>query len=122
MLKKILPILALLYTIALAIISLLNFSNLPDIDIDNSDKYGHAIAYSLLCLIWYLAMKSFKFPKALLIAASIAIIYGIVLEVLQGALTDARIFDGYDILANSIGVAFISIIILIRNKTQVKNL
>jgi len=121
-LKKILPILALLYTIALAIISLLNFSNLPDIDIDNSDKYGHAIAYSLLCLIWYLAMKSFKFPKALLIAASIAIIYGIVLEVLQGALTDARIFDGYDILANSIGVAFISIIILIRNKTQVKNL
>ena len=122
MLNKILLVLALLYTVALAVISLLNSSNLPDINIDNSDKYGHAIAYSLLCLFWYLAMKSYKFSKALLTAASIAIIYGIILEVLQGVLTDVRISDGYDILANCIGVVFISIIILIRNKTHVKNL
>jgi VanZ family protein len=67
-------------------------------------------------------LKSFKFSKALLVAAAIAIIYGIILEVLQGTLTEGRTLDLYDVLANCIGVGFISSILIIRNKTQVKNL
>lgn len=113
---------ALLYTIALAVVSLLNSSNLPTIEAENGDKIGHAIAYSLLGLVWYLTLKALNFSKPLLVASCSAIIYGIILEVLQGTLTDARVSDIYDIVANTVGVAFISIIIMIRNKSHVKNL
>ena len=122
MLKNILLVVALLYTIALALVSLLNASNLPKIRIDNGDKFAHAIAYSLLCFMWYLVFKTHKLAKALLIAACVSIIYGILLEVLQGTLTEARVPDIYDILANCIGVAFISIILVVRNKTHIKDL
>lgn len=120
--KKVLLLLALLYTIALAVVSLLSSNNLPSIDINNADKIGHAVAYSLLCLGWYLVIKSHEIYQALLKAAIIAVIYGIILEILQGTLTEERITDEYDILANCIGVAFISIIIVIRNKTDVKKI
>ena len=113
---------ALIYTIALAVLSLINSNKIPNIEIDNSDKFFHAIAYGLLCLIWYLALKANNFSKALLMAVSIAVVYGIIIEVLQGTLTDARLADGYDILANCIGVAFISVFLMIRNKTHIKNI
>ena len=122
MLKKILLVIALLYTITLAVLSLLSSDDLPTFEVVNADKIAHIIAYALLCFLWYLFMKSTKFSKGLLIAASAALIYGIILEVLQGILTEARTPDMYDILANCIGVAFISIILVIRNKSHVKNL
>ena len=120
--KKILLVIALLYPIALAIASLLNSSNLPSIEVENMDKVVHAIAYSILGLVWYLALKVLSFSRPLLIGASGAIIYGIILEVLQETLTEVRILDIYDIVANCLGVAFISVIIMFRNKTHVKNL
>jgi VanZ family protein len=120
--NKILLSLALLYTIALAIISLLKATDLPDVDIDNGDKYAHTIAYALLCLFWYIALKANSINAALVKAVTISIIYGIILEVLQGTLTEARVTDLYDILANCIGVVFISLIIALRNKTHVKKI
>lgn len=122
MLKKILLVIALLYTIALAILSLLSSDDLPDVEFEYADKFAHTMAYALLCLLWYTVLKSFKFSKAILVASAIAIIYGIILEVLQGTLTEGRTLDLYDVLANCIGVGFISSILIIRNKTQVKNL
>lgn len=122
MLKKVLLILALLYTIALAIVSLISSNQLPKIEATNGDKIVHLVAYGILCLIWYLVLKNYKNPKPLLIASSISIFYGIILEVLQGTITEARISEGYDILANCIGVVIISIIIIIRNKTHVKKI
>lgn len=122
MFKKILLIIALFYTIALAILSLLSSDDLPGVEVEYADKIGHTVAYACLCFIWYQVLKSYKFSKALLIASAIAIIYGIILEVLQGTLTEKRILDVYDVLANCIGVGFISSILIIRNKTQVKNL
>lgn len=113
---------ALFYTIALAVLSLLSSDSMPEVEVEYADKIGHAIAYALLCFIWYLALKSNKLANAILKAAAIAIIYGIILEVLQGTLTEGRTLDVYDVLANCIGVGFISAILIIRNKTHVKNL
>jgi VanZ family protein len=122
-LKTILLVIALLYTIALAIVSLISSDNLPNLEVANSDKIAHLIAYGILCLVWYLALKNSKLSKPLLIASSIAIFYGIILEVLQGTFTAERISEGYDILANCFGVVIISIIIIIiRNKTHVKKI
>ena len=122
MLKKILLVIALLYTIALAVLSLLSSDDLPEVEVEYADKIAHAIAYALLSFLWYLSLKSFKISKALLISALIAIIYGIILEVLQGTLTVGRTLDMYDVLANCIGVVFISSILIARNKSHVKNL
>jgi VanZ family protein len=121
-LKKILLVIALLYTITLAVLSLLSSDDLPTFEVVNADKIAHIIAYALLCFLWYLFMKSTKFSKGLLIAASAALIYGIILEVLQGTFTAERISEGYDILANCLGVVIISIIIIISNKTHVKKI
>lgn len=122
MLREILLMVSVLYTIALAAISLLSIGDFPNIEIDNGDKYWHAIAYGFLCLIWYLVLTSYNILQALRIAIFIAVVYGIVLEILQGVFTGSRISDIYDILANCAGVAFISFIILVRNKTHIKNL
>ena len=122
MLKKLLLIVALFYTIALAAVSLVNAVDLPHIEINNADKYEHAMAYCLLCLLWYAVLKGFKFSKPLLMAAGFAIFYGMVLEVLQGALTVTRTPDFKDILADAVGIVFISIIIGFRNKTKYKKI
>jgi VanZ family protein len=121
-LKTILLIISILYTIALAIVSLISFENLPNLEVENSDKMAHFFTYGILCLVWYLALKNYKISKPLLVASSIAIFYGIILEVLQGTLTEERISEGYDILANCFGVVIISIIIIISNKTHVKKI
>lgn len=122
MLKKILLLLAIVSTIAIAYGSLVSSSNLPDVELDYADKFIHAFAYGFLFLIWYLALESYNIKGALLKAISISVIYGIILEVLQGTLTEARITDLYDILANCIGIVFISLIIALRNKTHVKKI
>jgi len=113
---------ALFYTLALAVVSLFNTTDLPEVDIDNGDKYAHSIAYALLCLLWYVALMINKTKAPLVKAMLISVIYGIILEVLQGALTEARHADLYDILANCVGVVFISLIITLRNKTHVKKI
>ena len=121
MLKKILLVIALLYTIALAVLSLLSSDDLPDVEVEYVDKFVHTIAYALLCLLWYSVLKSFKFSKALLVAAAIAIIYGIILEVLQGTLTIHRSLDVYDAIANSLGALLMGSLLWVKGKMQVKN-
>lgn len=122
MLRKFLLVAALLYTIALAVLSLLSSDSLPEVEVEYADKIAHTAAYGLLCFLWYFTLKSFQYSKALLIAASSVIIYGIILEVLQGTLTVGRTLDMYDVVANCIGVVFISVILMLRNKSHVKNL
>jgi VanZ family protein len=121
-LKKTLLFTSLLYTVALTTLSLLSSNDLPEIEAEYADKIFHTIAYALLSLLWYLTIKSYKIAKAWFIVASLAVIYGIIIEVIQGTLTEARTLDVYDILANCIGVGLISSIIIIRNKTHDKNL
>ena len=83
-------------------------------NIKSGDKYLHFTAYFGLTLLWYFALKDrinkkvFKFFVPLAI-----IIYGIILEVLQGGITNYRTGDFYDVVANTIGVL---IAVLLINK------
>ncbi len=105
-------ILAIIATIIIAILSL---SHIPKLNfglkIELSDKYLHSFAYFTLTLVWYFALqekiKKFKF-KYFVIAA--LIIYGIILEALQGGITNYRTADIYDILANIVGIVFAAIV------------
>ena len=107
---------AISYTIALAILSLVNVDSVSKIGIDVSDKLVHVLAYALLTLIWFYALKISSIQLKLGILALSCIIYGIILEVIQGVITTHRQADFYDVVANIVGVLIVSTVLFIKNK------
>ena len=78
-------------------------------DFSPTDKMMHLGAYFILAFVWFFYYL-FKNQdnnieiKGFLIISGIVILFGMLIEVLQGALTEYRDPDWADILANSIGV------------------
>ena len=71
------------------------------LDIDNSDKVGHLLAYAALSA-W--AVMVFARPRAWFIAALALVALGIGMEIAQGLLTEWRMRDWRDAVANTLGV------------------
>lgn len=74
-----------------------------------TDKMMHASAYFVLGLVWmfYFLVKNtqdFNLNKVFFYISVVVIAFGMLIEVLQGTLTEYRTPDWADILANSIGV------------------
>ena len=92
---------AIFLTLFITFISLVSLKGMTQIKMENSDKIGHLLAYFLLSLSWFFALKN-KFNNFLIII--LLILYGIIIEVLQEVLTVHRQADFKDVLANSIGV------------------
>ncbi|NNC46342.1 MAG: VanZ family protein, partial [Winogradskyella sp.] len=111
---------ALVYTIFLAVLSFINVHNLPSYGSSFDDKINHFGAYMVLTIIWVYYFKHRKTKKALLLVATGAVIYGIIIEFLQKRINPLRVFDLYDILANCVGVIFGTIIVNYILKYKVK--
>lgn len=99
------------WTVFITLLSLFSFSeaSLPRVSIPNVDKLVHAAFYFgvvvLGCLfIREISQGKISKKKGMTIMGLFAVIYGIVIEVLQGALTQTREADFLDALANSVGV------------------
>ena len=101
------------YTIAIGLtlvvifLSLVSLPNLRTsiIEVNNSDKFGHIVAYFGLSISWLVATrKRYTQLKHKVILACILILFGIILEGLQEALTTKRTADLYDMGANALGV------------------
>lgn len=108
------------YTAVLAFVCLMPNDGLPYFGTNFEDKIYHLLAYSLLCFLWYRAFAFFNNKHAILLSLSVSAIFGIIIEVLQGQLTDTRDASIADIVANCIGALIVSLILTIRNKTIVK--
>ena len=124
MLKKLVLIANLGYIIALATVSLIRLNNLPDVGVSFGDKIFHFLAYALLTLLCFATLSltfSMEKTRAILIAGVFAIIFGILIEVLQDTMTEFRALDVYDVLANSLGALLASVILFLINSLQVKN-
>ena len=102
-------IFAVLYTVLITCLSLIQLGKISLGEFNPTDKMMHLGAYFVLGFMWFfyylfrnqdnnLKIKGF-FNITILI-----ILFGMLIEVLQGALTDYRDPDWADILANSIGV------------------
>ncbi len=98
-----------LAVIATIIIAILSLTAIPKInfglELKSSDKILHVLAYFTLSTVWFLALQkkmSNLYSRLFLIFT--LIIYGIILEVLQGGITNYRTGDFYDVIANTIGV------------------
>ena len=112
------------YIIALATVSLIRLNNLPDVGVSFGDKIFHFLAYALLTLLCFATLSltfSMEKTRAILIAGVFAIIFGILIEVLQDTMTEFRALDVYDVLANSLGALLVSVILIFKNRLQVKN-
>ncbi|GAA4289774.1 hypothetical protein GCM10023163_01860 [Aestuariibaculum suncheonense] len=125
MLKKQLFLISVLYTLALTFVCLMRLKELPDVGISNADKIFHGITYLVLALLWYgTFLLKFKWSsvKALIYSALFSIIFGIIIEVLQGMVTVTRKPDYEDVIANSVGVLLAVGIALLYNRTQIKKI
>ena len=71
------------------------------VDLPDSDKIGHFLAYALL-LVW--AVWIFASRRSHLLSAIALVLLGIAMELAQGALTDDRMMDVRDAWADTIGV------------------
>ena len=121
--KPLSVVIALSYTIVLAVLSLVSLGNIPDLAPSFSDKVFHFCSYALLCFVWYRALKNYSNSKKttlLFWASIIAIVFGIIIEVLQGDITETRSADLKDVIANFLGIAFTVAMLCFRNKLDVK--
>ena len=116
-------ILALFWTIAITIASLVSLSNMPRVNVLGKDKTVHFLFYFVLTLTWNFALqKKYKNWALKYIIVFVVIGYGIVIEVLQEVLTKTRQADLYDVIANSAGTLVALIVIFwLKNKTFEKN-
>jgi len=97
---------AILCTASILVLSISDISSLPKLQIGYEDKLYHFIAYFVLNSIWLLALlqkSGDQLRKHLSISLS-SIAFGIIIEIVQESVTDYRVFDIVDILANSIAV------------------
>ncbi|MDT0554005.1 VanZ family protein [Urechidicola vernalis] len=92
------------FTLLIIYLSLAPTSNAIDV-IDVSDKTLHTFAYFVLALSWIFAIKSsHAFLKQKMSIGFFVLVLSILLELLQGSLTDYRTADYLDIVANTIGI------------------
>ena len=74
-----------------------------------NDKVNHLLAYATLMCVGYWGMAKPYTIIALVFA------WGVLIEVLQG-MTEYRVFSGYDVMANSIGILFGCVMVFVVNR------
>lgn len=118
MLKKYAFILAITATIVLAIVSLVNINSIPETGLSFEDKLFHFIAYAMFTIIWFYALINnrvkLKKDSTIVVAVLIAVIYGIIIEVIQGQFTTNRVMEFNDIIANILGALFAGLMIKLK--------
>ena len=96
---------AIFITVSIAIGSLVKPDLITLKSISVSDKTYHFIAYFFLMFSWlYAFLKNEKFQKNIKYLIVGCLIFGIVIEILQGTITSYRTTSYLDILANSVGI------------------
>lgn len=119
--RKLYYLIAIILTITISIGSLISIENVVKVSLVPSfDKFIHASAYFLLTLSWLLAFnKNLKQSKSNIFAIILVVVYGIVIEVLQGILTNNRQPELFDLLANLVGIisAYLFLTIIFQKKS-----
>ena len=118
--SKIYLLVALAYTGLLSFLSLTSTENFPLVEVTYSDKIGHVLAYFVFTILWFIAFFRFNLKRSLLAACAIAVAFGVLMEVLQGSLSEIRTPDLFDIIANSVGTA-LAVAVVFLLKKRVKN-
>jgi VanZ family protein len=108
------------WTILITFLCLVSFKKLPSVNVSDADKYVHFSIHFVFTVLWfgYFRMKyreshSFKIALGVLL---LSLLFGIAIELAQGAFTTTRQADRYDVLANFSGALTAAIVLLGLNK------
>jgi VanZ family protein len=107
--KQLLFCIALAWTCTIAFFCLIQASAIPSVDIpiQNLDKIVHIFFHFVFTSLWVLFfLKQFKetnYLKLLIFSVLLSVLYGIIIEILQGVVTTTRNADIFDVLANIAG-------------------
>jgi VanZ family protein len=100
---------AVFFTISITIGSLVKSDLIATEIVSISDKTIHFIAYFFLMLSWlYVFFKKKSFSKNVKYIFIGCIVFGIIIEILQGVTTTYRTLSFLDVAANTLGVLFAS--------------
>lgn len=120
-------IIAVVYTLLITTLSLIPLGKISVGGFSPTDKMMHGVAYFILTLSWlfYYLMKKLEnndYKWKFFNISVLVIVFGMLIEVLQGTLTSYRQPDWADILANSIGVlvAFLFCILFLNFLKRIK--
>jgi VanZ family protein len=97
------------WLIALLLLSLTPGNEMPHVNnIFAFDKIMHSLFYAGLTHLWLVGLKKqyrsvFLKRHTLRIVVPSAILLGVLVEILQGTVVEGRFFEGWDIVANSVG-------------------
>jgi VanZ family protein len=117
LLKNKILIIAIFVTVSILYLSLIKMPKY-NAAISHLDKWQHCFAYLVLTFFWLYAF--YKKERRYLIIFG-CILFGILIEVLQYAITNYRTGDYLDVIANSVGVLFGSFVFnQVFKKKQVK--
>ena len=116
--KQLALALVVLYFIALTAFSLINLGDIPNLGSSFDDKIYHFVAYAMFTLLLYNYLNAVPIKSSIFYTILIATGYGILMEVLQNLITESRVSDIYDIMANFFGIIFGAITISIYKKLK----
>ena len=97
---------AIILTFLIAYLSFISLNNLiPKLEFGYFDKIAHIISYTSLSFSWFIALclKKESNLKSIIIVLSI-LIYGIIIELIQGKIATNREADIFDVFSNLIGI------------------
>lgn len=125
-LKKIILVLAVCWTILIAFLCLITFSKLPSLGVSGADKYVHFTFHFIFTLLWgyysWLNQNKTELKKIITIVF-ISILFGILIEFMQEVFTVTRRADVLDVLANLAGAtaAFLVFSFIYKKKSKSKS-
>ena len=107
---------ALIWTCSILFLCLASFSNLPDVGLENADKYVHFTFHFVFVNLWFLYFNYKNQIKSIKLAIFIfifSIIFGVLIELAQRVFTTTRKGDFLDILSNVSGAFSALLLILV---------
>ena len=110
------------YTFSIGVLSLAHLTEVPKLNTGFDDKIAHFVFYAGLCLFWFMSLYVLKKKSSLLLACLLSIVFGAVIEILQGVVSEYRTMDVFDFLANCLGVFIMAIVINVKKEVIVKKL
>ena len=104
--RKLYFLIAIALTIAITVGSLITIEKVVELpSVKFFDKFLHVSAYFLLTFSWMFSFyKSLKFQKKRAFIVLVIFVFGIIIEILQGALTISRQAETLDLIANLTGI------------------
>ncbi len=101
--KQLLRVLAITWSVAIVILCFIPANEVPNMKIPFADKWVHFIMFGMFSFLWLSSLQVFKLWH-LMVVFLIAVIFGWLVEVLQGQLSFlGRSQDNMDTLADSFG-------------------